>query len=141
MKYSCSLEFILETIGIDVTARGDFTGTIEGFASLADATEGDLSFFYLDKYKKDLNETKASVVLVPIDSKYKPRVGQTFLYVKNPSLELAKICRAIELDINPKPSPGIHPSAYVHPSSKVSKDAYIGPQCCIEADPQEGAAT
>ena len=42
---SYSLEFILETIGSDVTVKGDFIGNVEGFASLADAIEGDLSFF------------------------------------------------------------------------------------------------
>ena len=105
MKYSYSLEFILKTIGSETIAKGDYNGNIEGFASLADAIKGDLSFFYLDRYKEDLYETRASVVLVPIDSECKPREDQTFLYVKNPSLELAKICRAIELDISPKPSP------------------------------------
>ena len=59
MKYSYSLEFILETIGSDVIVKGNFTGNIEGFASLADAIEGDLSFFYLDKYKKDLIRNKS----------------------------------------------------------------------------------
>ena len=141
MKYSYSLEFILKTIGSETIAKGDYNGNIEGFASLADAIKGDLSFFYLDRYKEDLYETRASVVLVPIDSECKPREDQTFLYVKNPSLELAKICRAIELDISPKPSPGIHPSAFVHPSAKISENAYIGPFCCIEADAQVGAAS
>lgn len=141
MKYSYSLEFILETIGSDVTVKGDFNRNIEGFASLADAIEGDLSFFYLEKYKEDLLKTNASVVLVPSDAKHSPRRGQTFLYVKNPSLDLAKICRAIELEFNPKPEPGIHPSAYVHPSAKISPDAYIGPLCCIEEGAQIGSAT
>lgn len=141
MKYSYSLEFILETIGADVTVKGDFSGNVEGFASLADAIEGDLSFFYLEKYKEELLRTKASVVLVPSDSEFSPQSGQTFLYVKNPSLDLAKLCRAIEMDLIPKPKPGIHPSAYVHPSAKISPDAYIGPLCCIEEDAQIGAAS
>lgn len=49
MKCSYSLEFILEIIGSDVTVKGDFIGNVEGFASLADAIEGDLSFFLLRK--------------------------------------------------------------------------------------------
>ena len=44
MNYSFSLEFILETIGPDISVKGDFIGNVEGFASLADAIEGDLSF-------------------------------------------------------------------------------------------------
>ena len=141
MKCSYSLEFILEIIGSDVTVKGDFIGNVEGFASLADAIEGDLSFFYLEKYKEDLLKTRASVVLVPEDSGYSPAMGQTFLYVENPSLDLAKICRAIELDLIPKPKPGIHPSAFVHPSAKISSDAYIGPLCCIEEGAQIGEAS
>ena len=54
MKCSYSLEFILGIIGSDVTVKGDFVGNVEGFASLADAIKGDLSFFYLEKYKEDL---------------------------------------------------------------------------------------
>ena len=141
MKCSYSLEFILEIIGSDVTVKGDFIGNVEGFASLADAIEGDLSFFYLEKYKEDLLKTRASVVLVPKDSGYSPAKGQTFLYVENPSLDLAKICRAFELDLIPKPKPGIHPSAFVHPSAKISSAAYIGPLCCIEEGAQIGAAS
>lgn len=141
MKYSYSLEFILEIIGSDVTVSGDFSGNVEGFASLADAKEGDLSFFYLEKYKEDLLKTNASVVLVPSQSEFLPQKGQAFLYVKNPSLELAKICRAIEMELIPKPEPGIHPSAYVHPSAEISPEAYIGPLCCIEANAQIGAAS
>ena len=141
MNYSYSLEFILEKIGSDVTVKGDYIGKVEGFASLRDAIEGDLSFFYIDKYENDLNETKASVVLVPSKSKFTPRKGQTFLYVKNPSLNLAKICQAIEIDISPKRESGIHPSAFVHSSAKIADDAYIGPLCCIEADAQIGSAS
>ena len=140
MKYSYSLEFILEAIGSSVTLKGDFAGNIEGFASLADANEGDLSFFYLDKYSDDLLSTNASVVLVPSNSDFIPRKNQTYIYVKNPSLDLAKICRAIELDINPKSEPGIHPTAYVHPTAEVSPEAYIGPLCCIQEKAQVGSA-
>ena len=88
MNYSFSLEFILETIGPDISVKGDFIGNIEGFASLADAIEGDLSFFYLDKYKEDLGKTNASVVLVPIESECLPRKGQTFLYLKIDRLQM-----------------------------------------------------
>ena len=44
MKYSYALEFILEKIGPNITVKGDFYGNVEGFASLAEANEGDLSF-------------------------------------------------------------------------------------------------
>lgn len=141
MKCSYSLEFILEIIGSDVTVKGDFIGKVEGFASLASAVKGDLSFFYLEKYKEDLLKTNASVVLLPRDSKYIPTKGQTFIYVENPSLDLAKICRAIEFDLIPKPKPGIHPSAFVHPTAKISPDAYIGPLCCIGEEAQLGAVS
>ena len=79
------------------------------------------------------------MVLVLKESKCLPRKGQTFLYVENPSLDIAKICRSIEFDLFPKQNPGIHPSAYVHPSAQVSDDAYIGPLCCIEEGAKIGA--
>lgn len=141
MKYSYALEFILEKIGPNITVKGDFFGNVEGFASLAEANEGDLSFYYLDKYKEDFLKSNASVILVPIDTQYEPRGGQTFIYVNNPSLCLARICRAIEMDLIPKHSPGIHQSAYIHPSAKISPEAYIGPLCCIEEGAQIGASS
>ena len=140
MKYSYSLELILEVIGSNVSVDGKYLGKIEGFASLSEAIEGDLSFFYLEKYKDDLLNTKASVVLVPSEIKYAPRDGQVFIHVENPSLALANICRFIENDLIPKPQPGIHPSAVVHPSAIISSKAYIGPLCCVGEGAKIGAA-
>jgi UDP-3-O-[3-hydroxymyristoyl] glucosamine N-acyltransferase len=34
--------------------------------------------------------------------------------------------------VNPKPSPGIHPTATIHPNAKIGKEVYIGPNTIIE---------
>lgn len=140
MIHSYSLEFILDLIDSDFTSLGDYKGSISGVATLAEAKEGDLSFFNNPKYKEALLKTKASVLLVPKDIEVKPAVGQTFIFVDDPSFVLAKFCREVELSLIEKPAPGIHPSAVVHPTAEISENAYIGPLCVIEAEAQVGAA-
>ena len=141
MGLSYSLEFILEGIGESAETAGNYAGSIEGFASLSEAKEGDLSFFYSDQYKKDLENSQASVIIVPKGHSIVPKPGQLLLAVENPSLSLAKLCREIESGLMPRPESGIHPSAVVHPSAEISPEAYIGPLSVIEAGAEVGAAT
>ncbi len=140
MSDSFPLEFILENIGDSVSKIGDYSGLVERISSLSDAEEGDLSFYYDSKYIKQLESTNASVVIVPKNLSIQPKPNQLYLVVKNPSLAFARICREIELGILPKVEPGIHPSAVIHPTAKVSSRAYIGPFCCIHENAIIGAA-
>ncbi len=140
MIHSFPLEFILDQIDSDFTTLGNYKGTISGVATLAEAKEGDLSFFNNLKYKDDLLKSKASVLLLPKDSKDQPNKGQTYIFVEDPSFILAKVCRELELSLVAKPEPGIHPSAVVHPSAHVSAQAYVGPLCCVEANAVVGEA-
>lgn len=141
MSLPYSLEFILEGIGESVETVGDYSGSIEGFASLSDAKEGDLSFFYSDRYKEDLKHSQASVIIIPKGLSIEPKPKQLLLGVDNPSLSFAKLCREIEFGLMPRLEPEIHPSAVVHPSAVISPDAYIGPLSVIEAEAEVGAAT
>lgn len=144
MSFSYSLEFILEGIGDSVESvekTGDYAGSIEGFASLSEAREGDLSFFYSNRYKKDLEESHASVIIVPKGLTIEPKPAQLLLAVENPSLSFAMLCREVEFNLMPRPKPGIHPSAVVHPTAVISPRAYIGPLSVIEAEAEVGAAT
>ena len=72
--FSYSLEFILEGIGEFAETAGNYGGRIRGFASLAEAKEGDL-FFYSEQYKKDLENSQASIIIVPKDTPLSPSQG------------------------------------------------------------------
>lgn len=140
MIVSFPLKFILEKLGNLLGRKGEYEGNINGFASLSDAIKGEISFFYDYKYLDDLKNSNASIILIPEDLELEPKKGQLLLIVKNPSLEFAKLCREIEFSLFPKPKAGIHASAIIHPTAKVSSEASIGPLCCIGENAEVGNA-
>jgi len=131
---------IATIVGARRTA-GTTAHKIGDIASLAAARAGDLSFLGNAKYRAQVADSQASVLLLPLDYTGEPRTGQVFLYVENPSVALAKVCARIEQTLWPKPPPGIHPSAVVAPSAKVDPTAHIGPLCVIEDGVQVGAGS
>lgn len=113
--------------------RGATTEIIRGVAALPQAAPGDLSFLGNPKYKGQVADTRASIVLVPRDFPAEPRANQLFFLVENPSVALARVCARIEQQLWPKPRPGIHGSAVVDPSARVPATATVGPLCVVEA--------
>ncbi|MDP4879441.1 MAG: UDP-3-O-(3-hydroxymyristoyl)glucosamine N-acyltransferase, partial [Opitutales bacterium] len=69
-----------------------------------------------------------------------PKDGQLHIKLENPSFALALICRDMENTLQPKPEPGVHPSAVVDPTAVVSPLASIGPLCVIGKGAVIGAA-
>lgn len=140
MTLAFTLQRILEMLPNDLETVGDYSGPITGIASLATAEAGDLSFLGNYKYRKQVEDSKASVILLPKNYEAAPSEGQIFLKVEHPSYALAMICREIERELMPPPSPGIHPSAVVHPEATVSPEACIGPLCVVDAGARVDAA-
>jgi len=105
-----------------------------GIASLDKATESDISFLGNLKYKAEVFSSKAALILVPNSYVGSPKAGQCFLMVENPSKALDAICRDVEKQIKPKFNPGIHPSAVIDSSAKISPKAYVGPLCIVGAN-------
>lgn len=123
----------IATIVEPAQARGSTSETIHRIAALAAAGAGDLSFLGNAKYKGEVADTQASVVLLPRDYEGTPRAGQLFLLVENPSAALARICARIEKNLWPAPAPGVHPTAFVAPGARVATTATVGPLCVVEA--------
>lgn len=128
----------LAAIVAPVRTAGGTTETVRDIASLDRAQAGDLSFLGNPKYRPQVAESHASVILVPADFAGSPRPNQSYLYVANPSLALAQICARIEQSLWPKPPPGIHPSAVVASDAKVDPTAHVGPLCVIESAAEVG---
>jgi UDP-3-O-[3-hydroxymyristoyl] glucosamine N-acyltransferase len=118
--------------------RGGTSEVVRGIAALATAEPGDLSFLGNRRYRPEVAQTRASVVLLPADYEGEPKPGQLFLLVDNPSLGLARICARIEQAMWPKPAPGVHPTAWVHPDASVAAGATVGPNCVVESRAQLG---
>ena len=128
------MEFSLDELRkiIDpVREEGEFRGRISGVATLLEAREGDLTFLGNPKYKNNLSRTAASVLLVPQSLEREPGPGQTYFFVENPSLSLARLCSLIEHRTWPKPAPGIHPTAVIDRDAVIAESATIGPLCSI----------
>lgn len=134
----------LEEIAAIVQAR-EIRGTtgdrVTGIAALDTAKPGDLSFLGNPKYKLQVAETAASVVLLPLDYEVKPKDNQVFLLLEKPSAGLARLCARIEQWLWPKPEPGVHPTALVAPDAQIDPSATVGPFCIIESGARIGPGT
>lgn len=140
MAIAYSAQRIVDLLAADSELVGSFEGTIHSIASLSEAAAGDLSFLGNPKYRSEVEDSKASVILVPQDFDSTPADGQLFIKLENPSFALAMICRDIEMTLLPKPVVGVHPTAVIEPDAEISPQASIGAFCYVGHGARIGAA-
>lgn len=140
MQFSFSISELTE-ICAPISVVGSTTETIRGIASLRQARAGDLSFLGSSRYRPEVAHSQASLILVPEGFAGAPRENQMFFFVRSPSAALGSVCRRLEVDLWPRPEPGIHPTAVIDPSARVAPGAIVGPLCVIEADAEVGPDT
>lgn len=140
MHLSLSIEEIA-TITEPRRIAGETSDRIHRIAALSDAQPGDLSFLGNLKYKKEVQASRASLILVPQDHAGAPADGQVFFYQESTTLALGRICSRIEQRLWPKPPPGIHPSAVVGKGCSIAPTASIGPLCVVEDGASIGEGT
>ena len=111
---------------------GDASLEIQGLATLASAGKGDLTFLANPKYRKQLDETRASAVILHRD--LAEQTSLPALISDNPYLAFARASALF--DDTPRHS-GIHPSAVVAASAQladgvsVGANAVVGEHCVI----------
>src|ERR1700726_4213795 len=102
---------------------------ITAVAGIEQAGPGQLTFVSNPKYNAAARTTRAAAVIV---SETFPAISAGMLRSKNPYLAWAK---AIELFYQPpKYVPGIHPTAVIHQTAKLGKNAHLGPYVVIDED-------
>ena len=108
---------------------------LRGVASLAEADEGDLSFFGNPKYLAVLRRSRASAVLVPKGfvppARDDARPACAWIAVENPSLVFARLVERFA----PPPvveTPGIAPTALLGRDVRVGAGVSVGPYAVIE---------
>jgi len=117
------MTFTLEKLAklTDSTIQGSKDCLLNGIASLADAGEGDISFVSNSKYKKLLNKSNASAVILT------PALAQNYrgnaLINDDPYLTFAKAVKLFH------PSERIPP--VIHDSAKISKGVTLGSDISI----------
>jgi UDP-3-O-[3-hydroxymyristoyl] glucosamine N-acyltransferase len=102
---------------------------ITGVAGIEHAAPGQLTFVSNPKYNAAAKITHASAVIVAENF---PPISTGMLRSQNPYLAWAK---AIELFYQPPAyAPGIHPTAVVHPTAKLGKNAHVAAYVVIDQD-------
>ena len=127
------LSEIASKLGMRLTDAGAGQIEITGVAGIEEAGHGQITFVANPKYAAAARTTMASAVIVAEDF---PALDQPTLRTKNPYLAFA---RALELFYQPpRYAPGVHPTAVVHPSARIGKNASIGPYVVIDQDVEIG---
>ena len=116
--------------------EGDAETQVSGVSGLSDAQPGHLSFYANPKYKKALQETRASVVLVGPGTPAASG-GRTFIRVPNPHLAFARI--AAEFHPPKRHSAGISSGAHVDGEAAVDGTATIMAGAFVSAGATVGA--
>ena len=107
--------------------KGDPETVVNSIATLSSASAGDISFFTNKKYKQELINTKASVVILRHSDLQDCTVNA--LISVNPYASYARVAQLF-YPIK-RPAEGIHPSAVIN-NSKLPKMLSIGPNVVIE---------
>jgi UDP-3-O-[3-hydroxymyristoyl] glucosamine N-acyltransferase len=108
---------------------GDPAQKIIGAASLAEANDGEISFFANPRYIGQLRKTRAAAVFVPPD--FSEQIPTAQIRVSNPE----KAFEEVVLTLAPEPMvfpAGIHPTALVHQSATLGARVSIQPYAVVE---------
>jgi UDP-3-O-[3-hydroxymyristoyl] glucosamine N-acyltransferase len=125
-------EFSLGELAVrfGLALRGDPELRISRVATLSNAGTGALSFLANPHYRRQMEATQATAVVVgPADAQECPCAA---LIDPNPYLAYARIADLL----HPKvlPAPGVHASAVVSGSARIASSASVGPLCVVEDD-------
>ena len=107
--------------------RGDGGTSVHGVSTLARAQAGQLSFLANPRYRAQLADSAAGVVVMR-EADADGFAGTALLAV-DPYAAFAKIAALFEQ--RPAFAPGIHPSAVIDPAAQVDRGASIGPFASI----------
>ena len=111
---------------------GATSDDITSINSLADAVAGELTFLGNKKYKLQVRDSRASIILLPLDYEGIPHDGQMYMFCENPSLALGLMCRDIETQLAKQFLPGVHKTAVIDVSSPIHPTAHIGANVVVE---------
>jgi len=114
---------------------GDADVVVRGVATLANATPGTLAFLANPKYRSQLAETRAGVVVMRADDAQ--GFNGTALIARDPYAAFARMSALFE-PAAARPA-GVHPSAVVDPTATIDPTAHLGPHVVVGARSTIGA--
>jgi UDP-3-O-[3-hydroxymyristoyl] glucosamine N-acyltransferase len=126
------LKDLAERFGLQL--HGDPEAEITAIGSLDNATEGQISFYNLNKFKSSLKTAGAAAVIISEDDL--DHCPTNALVSANVYADYARI--ATLFDNNPAPAPGIHPAASVADSAQIPASASVAANAVIEDEVRLG---
>lgn len=121
---------------LDLEADGSLK--ITGAAALAEAVQGEVTFFGNPKYLPQLRASKASAALVPAD--FSEPVSPICIRCENPTLAFSSVVARFA----PPPvrfAPGVHPTAVIGSGVQLGADVSIQPYAVVEEGASIGSRT
>lgn len=119
-----TLAELARILGADL--RGDANQPISGVAGLEEAGPEHVTFVANPRYSALARTTRAGAVLVAPDF---PEISAATLRTANPYLAFARTVQLFYRE--PEYAPGIHPTAAIHPTAKIGRDAHIAPYVVV----------
>ena len=130
--FQATADELAQRFGLSV--QGDGKVSVHGVATLAGAGDGQLAFLANPRYRNQLADSGASIVVLrQEDASAAPN---TALIAKDPYTTFAKI--AALFDTQPMRDAGIHASAVIDASARISPSAHVGPFVVIGANSSIG---
>jgi UDP-3-O-[3-hydroxymyristoyl] glucosamine N-acyltransferase len=117
-----------------LTLRGEPSLKVRSVATLSRAKDGELSFLSNSRYRRHLESTRATCVVVNAADATNCPVAA--LIDPNPYLAYARIAGVLHPEA--AAPPGIHPSAVIAGSARIAASASIGPLAVIEEEVEIG---
>ena len=134
MKLELELKALLEAVEGSYEVKGNPEIVVSGFANLDDAEVGDLSFVQSKKYAEKALQSRASVLLVPLDQTFPARDGVTVVAVEKPSQALSQICGRVSSILYPRVVSGVHGTAIIESDANVDASVSVGAFSTIAHD-------
>ena len=127
--HNYTLEYLSQYLNADL--EGDRTFSITGLSSLVSANEQQLALYVGNRYRDQLNATKAGCILLNAEGAAEYTGNK--LIVDNPYLSYAKVSELFAYKANNK---GIHPSAVVADNVTIGANVSIGANAVVEENCQ-----
>lgn len=105
--------------------------TVQGVASLEEASEEDVSFLANPRYFSSMKQSKAGVICIHKDMESQVDSSKSFLVSQDPSMAFQIIAKLL-LHLEETAFKGIHPQAVVHETAVIGKNVSIGPFVTID---------
>lgn len=125
----CTLSDLAKYLGAEWAGDGDLTVT--GVATLQQADASQISFLANPVYKKYLESTHAGSVILHPD--LAEAFSGSMILSANPYATYAAVTKLFSKDDIGLGSPGVHASAVVSETAKISSECVIGPNAVVES--------